>query len=269
MTVKKDTAREETISSYQFKEFANNIQKSGVSGFEIKELKTSKKNKKEFEREIRQEREHAKNNEFSFMPFVRDFRGIKKQEEEDYQKRLANEVNERVAQITENAFQKGFKEGKELGQKEIYGELSKKVDEELKQFLAMVEEVRKTKEVVITQEVNEIYDLIKTLSKWIILRELKEDGDYIKRLLEKLIVELQTQSNILVKVNLDWFKEMPQVLEQIKKSFTGIANTRVEFNHDLGQYGMMVESESSLIDGTIESQFSNLDKLFELVKTHD
>lgn len=265
--VLKDKSKE--VAEYEFPDLLSQKQKKGITSFEYAPIVPTKTNQIELENEIRSEREFAQKNEFTFLPFVQDFRGIKKQEEEDYQKRLAHDVETYVARLKDDAFQKGFNEGKDLGKKEIYGELTTKVDENLKQFLAMMDEVRKTKETIIAKEINEIYSLIRTLTKWVILRELKDDGQYVNRLLEKLIVDLQTKNNVLVKVNLDWFKAMPEVVAQVEKTFGGLTNTRIEFNHDLGQYGMMVESESNLVDGTIEAQFSNLDKLFDLAVAHD
>jgi flagellar assembly protein FliH len=64
----------------------------------------------------------------------------------------------------------------------------------------MIQDVYERRDKIFEEQKIEIYETIKTLPKWVILRELNEDGQYIQRLLEKLILEIQTKNNLLIPI---------------------------------------------------------------------
>jgi flagellar assembly protein FliH len=112
----------------------------------------------------------------------------------------------------------------------------------------------------------EIYDLVKNLTKWIITRELRDDGRYIERLLEKLILEMDSRSNLTLHVNQKDFSHMPEVLESVQDKIGQLSNVRIVVDQDIKDYGMKLDSENGIISGTIEEQFKSLDRLFHSVE---
>lgn len=254
------------VEEYKFQNFADKESEADVvSIFEFKPLLSSAQTvgKHEFQKIIKDERTHAKNTQFKINPITEKYRGLKDQEEQEYQSAVEKEVARRIAEIQEEAFQAGFNEGVNQGREEIFNEMRSVVDQKLDNFSQMVTEVLKTQDEILSAQKKEIYMLLRNLSKWIILRELKEDGKYVERLLEKLLLEIQARSNLLIQVNASDFSSMPEILNHIQSRLGELKNVRVEVDSAIETKGMIVESDNGIINATMEEQFKSLDKLFE------
>jgi flagellar assembly protein FliH len=254
------------VEEYKFKNFGDDdAQKDKVTLFEFKPLLNSKQilAKNEFQKIIKEERTFAKNSQFKINPIVEKFRGLKDQEEQEYQDNVDKEVARRVSEIQDVAFKAGFDEGVNQGREEIFKEMRSVVDQKLDNFSQMVTEVLKTQDDILSRQKKEIYHLLRNLTKWIIVRELKEDGKYIERLLEKLLLEIQARNNLLIQVNSSDFGGMPEVLAHVQSRLGELKNVRVEIDSAILTSGMVVESDNGIINATLEEQFKSLDKLFE------
>jgi len=92
---------------------------------------------------------------------------------------------------------------------------------------------------------------------------LKEDGAYVERLLEKLLLEMQARQNLLIQVSQNDFKSMPEVLQHVQSRLGELKNVRVEIDSDIHSKGMIIQSDNGIVNATMEEQFKNLDKVFE------
>lgn len=254
------------VSEYQFHSF-NDVEEGSenVKLFEFKPLLTGAHtiDKNEFQKVIKTEREFAKTSMFKVNPFVEEHRGFKDQENREYEERVEEEVKRRIAEIQDEAFKAGFDEGVNQGREEIFVQMRSAVDQKLENFSQMVTAVLNTQEEILANQKTEMYVLLRNLSKWIVLRELQDDGKYIERLLEKLLVEMQVRSNLLIQVNTDDFSAMPEVLEHVQARLGEMKNVRIEIDSSVKSRGIIIESENGIINATMEEQFKSLDKLFE------
>ena len=254
------------VSEYTFHNFNEVAEGSeAVKLFEFKPLLTSAQTieKNEFQKIIKTEREFAKSSAFKVNPIVEEYRGVREQEDREYEDRVEAEVARRVAEIQDDAFKAGFDEGVNQGREEIFVEMRSVVDQKLENFSQMVTSVLKTQENILAKQKTEMYQLLRNLSKWIVLRELQEDGKYIERLLERLLLEMQVRNNLLIQVNTDDFSQMPEVLEHVQSRLGEMKNVRIEIDSSVKSRGIVIESENGIINATMEEQFKSLDKLFE------
>lgn len=254
------------VQEYKFHNFTDEeVDPNEVKVFEFKPLLTNSQMiaKSEFQKVIKEERTFAKNSQFKVNPIVEKFRGLKDQEEMEYQQAVEREVARRIAEIQDEAFKAGFDEGVNQGREEIFHEMRSVVDQKLENFSEMITDVLKTHEDILTAQKKECYHLLKNLSKWIILRELKDDGSYIERLLEKLLLETQARQNLLIQVNANDFAAMPEVLSHIQSRLGELKNVRVEIDSQITTRGLIIESDNGIVNATMEEQFKSLDKLFE------
>ena len=129
----------------------------------------------------------------------------------------------------------------------------------------MISEAVKYKKDLLSNDKTEVYRLVRDLTKWIVLRELKSDDEYIERLIEKMIHELGEKNNLIIHVNQEQFEDMPEVLEKVQEKLGELSNVRTVVNYDLNKNGIKIESESGIICADIEKQFENLNKIFESV----
>lgn len=260
------------IQNYTFENFSNSSDKNNdVKVFEFKTLETNKQftSGEEHQKVIRREREISKETSFRVNEIVQEYRGLKDQESREYEERIAIEVKRRVEAIQDEAFKAGFEEGALQGREEVFEQMRSVVDEKLEDFNAMITSVLSTQETILAAQKKEMYALLRNLSKWIVLRELKEDGKYIERLLERLLHDIQSRSNLLIQVNADDFGQMEDVLIHLQSKLGELKNVRVEIDSNIPTRGIVVESENGIINATMEEQFKSLDKLFEDVLTQN
>ncbi len=255
-----------SVTEYQFQNF-NEVEEASdiVKLFEFKPLFNNSQitAKADFQKTIKNERVAAKTSNFKVNPIVEQFRGLRDQEEREYEDRVELEVKRRVQLVSEEAYKIGFDEGVKQGREEIFDQMRSSVDEKLDDFSVMVADVLKTQEEILANQKKEMYQLLRNLSKWIVLRELDEDGKYIERLLEKLLLEMQCRHNLLILVNPTDFSAMPEVLEHVQARLGELKNVRIEMDTSVRTKGIIVESENGIINATMEEQFKSLDKLFE------
>ena len=122
-------------------------------------------------------------------------------------------------------------------------------------------------EKIIDKSRHEIYEFVKRFTKWIVLKEINEKL-YLENLLEKLILELNARKNLIIKVGLANFNQMPEVVQAVEARLGQLSNLRIEVVPEIQHPGIILESENSLIDGSIEGVFQNIDKIFEQVVKH-
>ena len=241
--------KEDDIENYEFQEFDSNI----------------KINLKQHSKIIKQERKNSAESNFEVSPIVKHHRSINEQEHNERQHRVDQEIKRRLHILKGEAYAHGRKEGRKKAYNEIHENALHIADEKAQILSGIIEEVISIKKDILLKERDNIYIVIKNLVKWIILKELKADGEYIPRLLSNLVKEIGDRSNILIRVNKDCFKQIPEALGYLENHLCKIENVRVEIDYNIGGPGIVLETENNMIDGTLVSQFENLDKLFEKI----
>ncbi|MBF0312319.1 MAG: hypothetical protein HQK52_02815 [Oligoflexia bacterium] len=257
---------EYVFNDFKVKKNANeNIIKDGVVSEFIFSDFEKKIDKKEIlkNESIRTERHLALDNGFNISPIVQRYRGMKNQEIEEDKERFENEVNNRLEMIKAQWMQMGYNDGKKAASEEVYFENARNIEMKLTDLEIMVREVVRTKQEIIKTQRNQIYQFLKTFVKWVIIRELKNDGEYLQRLLEKLISDLDSRENLVIKVQRSKIDTMPDVLASIQKKFSEIKNVRVMIDDDIDTEGLKVEASHAIIDGSLQVQFEAIDKIFD------
>jgi flagellar assembly protein FliH len=214
---------------------------------------------------IRKERSNATKSSFAIAPIVREHRGMNRQEELEKQRLIQEEVERQLIRIQEQAYKEGFEKGLKDGKEEVFNETRAGVEQKLEALGEMVEVALQTQYELLNRERTGVHRTIKNLTKWVILKELKDDGDYVIRLLEKLISELQVKNNLLIQIDPKSFAEMPDILELVQERIGGLKNVRMECDYDIEGPGIIIESDNGIINGTLKEQFASLNKLFESV----
>lgn len=263
-----DQASRGKIESYVFKDFTG-VDDDGSIGqvfdYSLEEFSNQPRKNADFVKVIKSESKHAKGSQFRISPIVKKHRGIAEQEREDQERKVKDLVDKKFSLVEEEAFKQGYSKGLDKGREEIYQQLRNEVDEKVNILMEMINEVLAHKIELLQNQRLEVYDLIKNLTKWITLKELEVDENYLERLLNRLIQEVETRDNLLIQVNKNNFDSMPQVLERVQERLGELKNVRVEVDYDIAEQGIVVESENGIINASIEQQFKSLDKLFENV----
>ncbi len=255
------------IRNYEFEPlFDDSETKEGLGTFEFKPLRKDQvMDVQEHERVIKSERIQAQESGFEIAPIVREHRGINRQQDLERQRLIQEEVEKQLVRIQDQAYKEGFEKGLKDGQEEVFAQTRAEVEQKLESITEMIGEVLKTQHELLAAEKMAVYRTIRNLTKWVILRELKDDGDYIVRLLEKLMNELQVKSNVLIQIDSKSFEDKPDILDILQEKLGELKNIRVEVDYDIEGPGVVVESENGIINGSLKEQFYNLSRLFESV----
>ena len=244
-----------------------------VEEYKLKGFSEHKREKKrQLGAVIKQERLYAQQTQFNVLPLVKYHRGLEEQEKKEYEDKIKQSVEEKFNKCKERAHEEGREEGKSEGFESAQSEFREEVRLQVEDIAQYVKDMKKEYEEFLISQKYKIYELVKSLTKWVILRELRDDGKYLERLLKKLILELNSKSNLLLKVSRQNIEKTPGLLESLENEFKHVKNTRVEVIHDEGvssEKGIILESENGILDGTLKAQFKNLDKLFDELKTYE
>ncbi len=256
------------IEEYQFQSLSKKEGKDqpDLQVYEFKPLDRSQVlNSEELDKVIRIERENAEEKSFDIAPVVREYRGMNRQVEIYKQRRIEEEVERRISRVEVEAFQTGYVEGLKKGRREVFDQTRNVVEEKVSLLSNLISEVLNSKYEILAVEKESVYILIRNLVKWVTLKELKEDGEYIYRLLEKLVVELQTRSNIFIQVDGKNFEKMPDVLKHVQEIIGEMENVRIEVDYDIEGPGIVLSTENEVINGSLKEQFRSFDRLFSKV----
>jgi len=259
------------ITSYKFKSFNKVIKENVEDANDVKKYEfSSLENVKQIVREKEKNLVDfiSKNSQakgFNISPIVREHKGFKDRDLQERETRIAEEIEKRFNRIKQQGFEQGYNEGFEEGKVEVYNQTKVATEEKLDALTSMISETLKTQEELLLNQKKQIYYMIRNLTKWIILKELKDDGAYIERLLERLLIEMNAKKNILIRVNNKDFERMPDVLAVVQKKLGSIENVRVEVDYETSKNGINLECDNGIINGTFEEQFRTMDRLFHAV----
>lgn len=217
---------------------------------------------------IRSERQFEKKNNFKIDQVVRQSRGLNGQEEEDIELRIQAEVKKRVEKIYQDAYEEGLSKGREEAFASAHQDFDSAASEKIEILAQHIEAVGTQFKSLQDKNRKQIYDFVKKFTKWVVLKEIDEQL-YMEKLFEKLLLELNARQNLIVKVDANHFKEMPEVIKAVESRLGQLTNVRVELASELEYSGIIVESENGIIDGSVEGIFQVIDKIFDSVVGHE
>ncbi len=262
---------ESIVEEYEFQSLSGVMKPKSrdISSFELNEFSSQDLIEQNVgDDEIRRERNAESQSAFEISSVVKEDRGLNAQAQRDFEERVAVEVEKQLALIKEDAYQKGYSSGEEKGHQKAQAQAMMEYEDRVNRLNDYIDSVLSFKKDIMDKQRKEIYQMVRTISKWVLMREIKDDG-YLTALIEKLIMELHTQTDLLIKVDEGSFDSMPKALEIVQEKLGELSNVRLEIARDLGNTGIIIESKNGMIDGSIEAQFKSIDKIFEEIGVID
>jgi flagellar assembly protein FliH len=220
------------------------------------------------EQDIRSERNFAAKNSFKIDEMVKDYRGLSRQEQNDLEKRIQTEVTKQVEAAYQKAFAEGIAKGEAQGKAEALEIHTKELSGNIDHFVALINGLQEQCAGYMNGHKVEMTEFVKRFTKWIVMKEIDEKV-YLEQLLEKLILELNSRKNLIIKVGREQFAAMPEVMKTVEARVGQLQNTRIEVVPELHHPGIVLESENGLIDGSLEGVFANIDRIFDQVLNHE
>jgi flagellar assembly protein FliH len=103
-----------------------------------------------------------------------------------------------------------------------------------------------------------ILRIVYRLVKHVLLRELKEDTEYVKRLMLQLLDRLGTKENIKIFIGEAEFSSAEALKDTLAQTSGQLKNVNIERDHNISGRGCRVETEFGDIDAQIEVQLQNV-----------
>ncbi len=246
---KNESINQDSVKSYEFQALAEVSEMDSQSELGFDDFKNLNKS----------------NKDFKVAPVVKAYKKINRYLDIYKEKRINDEIEKKLLKLEKKAFEKGYNDGFRQGEEKSYAEKTKETEEKIGVLSNFVEEVLKTKKELLENEKHCVYELIKSLVKWIILRELKDDDKYIFRILEKLAVDMENKNNVLIQIDKREFEKNKDIFQDMKNVLKKIPNVEFDVSQDIENKGIILITENEIVDGTLERQFENLDKIFSQI----
>jgi flagellar biosynthesis/type III secretory pathway protein FliH len=147
----------------EFKPFQfGNLQVQADPSREFKMMNLDNKlNSPEHQRVIRNEREKATEQQFRIDKIVSELRGLTKQEQDDLEKKINTQVQSKLNQLKEEAYQQGLNEGKKIGSSQAYDEAILIHQQQIEDFKVMIENSKNQLDNILFQSKNDAYLVLK------------------------------------------------------------------------------------------------------------
>lgn len=253
--------RPHEVKSFEFNQLNGNVATSVTSDFKLMDLDKTNQSIRH-QTIIRQERENANLHQFRIDKIVSELRGLTRQEQDDLEKKINIQVEDRVNKIKETAYLDGIEKGKLLGSEKALSQALATHQKQIEEMEMIVNDLKTQADLILTNHQKEIYQVIKRLIKWLVFKEI-QDTSYLEKLLEKLILETNQQNHLILRVSQSIVKEMPFIVSEIEKKMGTLSNLRIEIDQNQFSPGIVLETENGILDGSMEGLFKTIDKMFE------
>jgi|GEM_PF-4040327 len=246
--------------------------KTNITSYELRDLTSASgkiikasNNEKILSGKEKEKKNWKEEKKFIFNPLFANASGIYEENKRKEQEVVGVLVNKKIQEIESAVKEEGIKKGFEEGKKQIEEKMAEMLQEKVNQLSLFFEELFKKKDEIILQQKKEILDLIFLAVEWISFREISLPETYAK-IIEKLLLEFQDETQIKVKVSEEFFETLQQNKLSVEQIFLKFKNISLEKNYEKTEDLVQIETENGIIKLNRDDQFSLLKKLFEEVE---
>jgi flagellar biosynthesis/type III secretory pathway protein FliH len=88
----------------------------------------------------------------------------------------------------------------------------------------------------------------------VILRELKTDPDYILRVIQTMVKDIQTRDHLRILISQEDYSRIEELRAELIQSFSDLKNLRIEVDSTLRSGESKIETDQLLFDSTRAAQ---------------
>ena len=185
--------------------------------------------------------------------------GVDSEEKNHVDELVQAEVAARVSEIEQRAYrdglERGLAEGKATAQAE-YQALNQPVYE---RFFAITQEFENQKNDIFAANELVLVNVMFQVAKQVLLRELKTDTEYLKKLAALVVEKVGAKDHVRIKLSHEDFAQFESVRDFLKVQFPDLKNIQIEPSADIVLGGCRVETDLSRIDASVETQLSAIE----------
>jgi flagellar assembly protein FliH len=199
------------------------------------------------------------NTKFQLHAAAKRLLGVENEELSHIEDRVQAEVQSRLEKISAQAYQDGYKKGENDGRVQAESDAKAQFAPMMAQFNELVAGFDSIKQDLYHSNEQLLIRLIFDISKEVLLRDLKQDPEYVKRLAAQVIEKIGAKDSVRVRISRSDFSNVEQIREFIKSSFPELKNIQIDPSDDLELGGCKVETDLSRINASVAMQLQSLE----------
>lgn len=191
--------------------------------------------------------------------------------DEETERRIQAEVDERIAKVRQDAFddaqQEGFKQGYAIGRQEATDKYQADATTRIEQLDAFLSNVESTKEQIVEFHEKFIVELAHRISAQVIRGELSQNNRVFPQMIRGIVEEVGLRESLKIWVHPDRLGEMESIVPGIEKKFSTLKNVSVEAHPELGELDCVIDTDFSRVDASIDTQLARLHERLQIEPT--
>lgn len=199
---------------------------------------------------------------FVVHPLVAAHMGLEKREEADREHEIQREMDRRWLEAKEKAEVEGYTTGLNTGKREAYNAEKPRIEDKLRRFDLLLQQIDTMREKIFVANEDFVMKLMAQLMRVIVLKEVELDKDYLKRLVLHLIQQLGEKSDISLTIGELDVALIKNLRESIEHKFGEMKNLKILTNSEVAAGSCRLETNSVVIDASIENQIRNAMQVF-------
>lgn len=199
-----------------------------------------------------------KNARFRLNDLVRGPLSVEAEEEARVEAEVERRLALKIDEAREKARQEGYDEGFKLGKDDARKEVLAACKPDMERFAAFLSELEAMRGEIFKANEEYLIRMVYRLANHVLLRELKEDAEYVKRLVSQLLERLGTRENIKIFVGEAEYSSAEALKEGLAQSVGQLKNLSIELDASIAGRGCRVETEFGEVDAQIEVQIQNI-----------
>ncbi len=203
-------------------------------------------------------RTNTRDTQFKLSSILRDPLSIDKEEKRAIQELVQGEVAALKEQVSKSAYDQGYAEGLKTGHEEARKAFQAEGQRRLESLEALIDGMENAKIEILRQNERFILEMMAQISRMVLLKETKQDPEYLVRLSQEIIEKVGVKDNIRIKINPQDSETMGMLRDKIKEKIAGLQNLQLEPSDKVAEGGCIVETEFSTVDARIEVQLKRI-----------
>lgn len=213
--------------------------------------------KKEFGSLANTDRES--NAHFQLHAAAKKLLGVEREELSHIEDRVQAEVQARLDEIQARAHAEGLEKGRQEGLAAAEQEARARFEPMIQQLGTTLQALDQIRQDLYSANERVLIQLIFNIAKEVLLRDLKADPEYVKRLTATVIEKIGAKESVRVRFNRADYANVEEIREFIKTQFPELKNIQIDPSDDLELGGCKVETDLSRINAAVETQLEALE----------
>ncbi|MEA3486400.1 MAG: FliH/SctL family protein [Thermodesulfobacteriota bacterium] len=164
---------------------------------------------------------------------------------------ISVQAEERVKIVSKEAYDRGFSEGVTEGMDRKKRELSLAAESVAK----LVRELKRLKEELLKSSEKEIIDLVFSIARKIIHKEVSADREVVLSVLKDAMKNMQEKDGVRIRLNPEDYHYITEVKPDFLDSFGDMS---IEKDEEIGQGGAVIETHLRAVDARLDQQLNKI-----------